>query len=217
MADTKVCRIPGLAIFYSELVQGIPPIFERYMSNVPALHSIVVLVSVKSLQISKVPLAERFIFCRVEPEELSVFRCVVRYGYRDSCNGAADHFEGTLIEKLKEFVREGYFWPFQGIMNEGDVTEVDEESGHENVKLVPQEKQKEALEREIEMVDEASRAGVVHLIGESEVVAGKGASIGKRILIDYGYNFLKRNLRQSDQLFGIPREKMLKVRMTYDL
>ncbi|KAH9786311.1 Potassium transporter 19 [Citrus sinensis] len=118
VADTKVCRIPGLAIFYSELVQ-------------------------------------------------------------DSCNGAADRFEGTLIEKLKEFVREGYFWSFQGIMNEGDVTEVDEESGHENVKLVPQEKQKEALEREIEMVDEASRAGVVHLIGESEVVAGKGASIGK--------------------------------------
>ncbi|KAH9786312.1 Potassium transporter 19 [Citrus sinensis] len=100
VADTKVCRIPGLAIFYSELVQGIPPIFECYMSNL-------------------------------------------------------------------------------GIMNEGDVTEVDEESGHENVKLVPQEKQKEALEREIEMVDEASRAGVVHLIGESEVVAGKGASIGK--------------------------------------
>ncbi|KAH9730328.1 Potassium transporter 5 [Citrus sinensis] len=99
VADTKVCRIPGLAIFYSELVQG------------------------------------------------------------------------TLIEKLKEFVREGYFWSFQGIVNEGDVTEVDEESGHENVKLVPQEKQKEALEREIEMVDEASRAGVVHLIGESEVVA----------------------------------------------
>ncbi|KDO87326.1 hypothetical protein CISIN_1g042124mg [Citrus sinensis] len=159
VADTKVCRIPGLAIFYSELVQGIPPIFERYI-----------------------------------------------YGYRDSCNGAADRFEGTLIEKLKEFVREGYFWSFQGIVNEGDVTEVDEESGHENVKLVPQEKQKEALEREIEMVDEASRAGVVHLIGESE-----------RILIDYGYNFLKSNSRQSDQLFDIPREKMLKVRMTYDL
>lgn len=59
------------------------------------------------------------------------------------------------------------------------LTEVDEDSGHENVKLVRQEKQKEALEREIEMVDEASRAGVVHLIGESEVVAGKGASIGK--------------------------------------
>lgn len=33
VADTKVCRIPGLAIFYSELVQGIPPIFECYMSN----------------------------------------------------------------------------------------------------------------------------------------------------------------------------------------
>lgn len=216
VADTKVCRIPGLAVFYSELVQGIPPIFKHYVSNVPALHSIVVLVSVKSLQISKVPLAERFIFCRVEPKELNVFRCVVRYGYRDT-RDEGDHFEGMLVEKLKEFVREGYFLPSQRTMNEGDVTEVDKESGRENAKLDQQEKQKEALEREIEMVDEASRAGVVHLIGETEAVAGKGARIGKRILINYVYNFLERNLRQGDQLFYIPRQKMLKVGMIYDL
>ncbi|KAH6808474.1 high affinity K+ transporter 5 [Perilla frutescens var. frutescens] len=34
-----VLRLPGLAIFYSELVHGIPPIFKHYVANVPALHS----------------------------------------------------------------------------------------------------------------------------------------------------------------------------------
>ena len=41
------------------------------------------------------------------------------------------------------------------------------------------------LESEIEALDQALRAGIVHLIGENEVVAGKGASIGKRFLINY--------------------------------
>ena len=34
-----------------------------------------------------------------------------------------------------------------------------------------------------------------HLVEEQEVIAGKGAGISKRILINYAYNFLKRNLR----------------------
>lgn len=52
--DTNFCRIPGLAMFYSELVHGIPPIFKHYAANVPALHSVLVFVSIKSLPISKV-------------------------------------------------------------------------------------------------------------------------------------------------------------------
>lgn len=77
-AETKFCRIPGLGIFYSELVQGMPPIFKHYVENVPSLHSVVVFVSIKSLPISKVPIEDRFLFRRVEPKELNVFRCMVR-------------------------------------------------------------------------------------------------------------------------------------------
>ncbi len=86
ITGTNFCQMPGLAIFYSELVQGIPPIFKHYVENVPALHSVLVFVSIKSLPISKVPADERFLFRRVEPNELNVFRCVVRYGYTDVRN-----------------------------------------------------------------------------------------------------------------------------------
>jgi KUP system potassium uptake protein len=82
-ADTKFCRLPGLALFYSELVQGIPPIFKHYVANVPAIHSTLIFVSIKSLPISKVPVEERFLFRRVQPKDQNVFRCVVRYGYKD--------------------------------------------------------------------------------------------------------------------------------------
>lgn len=43
------------------------------------------------------------------------------------------------------------------------------------------------------------------------MTAAKGAGIIKRILIDYAYNFLKRNLRQSEKVFDIPQKRMLKV------
>lgn len=49
------------------------------------------------------------------------------------------------------------------------------------------------------------------------MVAGEGASMGKRIIINYAYNFLKRNLRESKEVVDIPHERMLKVGMTYKL
>ncbi|XP_059439113.1 potassium transporter 5-like [Corylus avellana] len=219
-ADTSICRIPGLAMFYSELVQGIPPIFKHYVENVPALHSVLVFVSIKSLPISKVPVEERFLFRQVEPKELNVFRCVVRYGYTDVHN-EQESFEKILIERLKNFVRDDFLF-FQRMLDnngEKDREIVDDGlvNGQENENEAVQNKQEEAVEREIEAVDKAWHAGIVHLFGETEVVASKESGIGKRIVIDYAYNFLKRNLRQSDEVFDIPHKRLLKVGMTYEL
>ncbi|XVF72576.1 hypothetical protein PTKIN_Ptkin12aG0132000 [Pterospermum kingtungense] len=227
-ANTNLCRIPGLALFYSELVHGIPPIFEHYVANVPALHSVLVFVSIKSLPISKVAAEERFLFRRVEPKELNVFRCVVRYGYTDMRN-ERESFEWTLVERLKEFMKENiwlshalvangkttnekYEEIHNGLVNKEDVGE-----DHVNGRQLVEEDWQETVERDIRNVDKAWEAGVVHLIGESEVIASKGAGIGKRILIDYAYNFLKKNLRQSEKVFDIPHKRLLKVGMTYEL
>ena len=217
----NLSRLPGLAMFYSELVHGIPPIFKHYVENVPALHSVLVFVSIKTLPIGKVPAEERFLFRRVEPKELNVFRCVARYGYTDVRN-EQEPFEGMLVENLKEFIRNEY-WFSQACLTNGEVTEKEGEPDDgqvEDTKMkqaAEKEKQQEEAEREIEIIDKACRAGVVHLIGENEVIASKGASLGDRILINYAYNFLKKNLRQSEKVFDIPHKRMLKVGMTYEL
>ncbi|KAL5760371.1 hypothetical protein ACOSQ2_019209 [Xanthoceras sorbifolium] len=84
--------------------------------------------------------------------------------------------------------------------------------------IIQEENSQELTERQIEMVEKAWQAGVVHLIGESEVVAAEGAGIGTWVMINYAYNFMKRNLRQYDKVFyHIPRKRMLKVGMTYEL
>ncbi|KAK7828155.1 potassium transporter 5 [Quercus suber] len=222
VTGTNINQMPGLAIFYSELVQGIPPIFKHYVENVPALHSVLVFVSIKSLPISKVPAEERFLFRRVETKEHNVFRCVVRYGYSDVRN-EHEPFEKMLIGMLKDFIANDVFWLSQNVLNndenggELDDGVIDGENENKDVKQVDEEKQREAIEKEIEAVDKACCAGVVHLFGENEVIARKGAGIGRRIIIDYAYNFLKRNLRQSDKVFNIPHKRMLKVGMTYEL
>ncbi|KAI7984239.1 Potassium transporter 5 [Camellia lanceoleosa] len=235
--QTKFCRNPGLAIFYSELVHGIPPIFKHYVENVPALHTVLVFVSIKSLPISKVPVEERFLFRRVQPKELNVFRCVVRYGYTDVRNKEHDQpFETILVERLKEFITRDYL--FSAIINicnesgaddggsvvngggdkivnkdmdDGDEKQVEKEEKH-GVEGV-----EEAILREIGVVDKAWRGGVVHFLCENEVVAGEGSGIGKRILINYAYSFIRRNLRQADKVFDIPHKRLLKVGMTYEL
>ncbi|MBA0742401.1 hypothetical protein Gogos_015465 [Gossypium gossypioides] len=219
-ANKNMSRIPGLAMFYSELVHGIPPIFEHYVSNVPALHSIIVFVSMKSLHINKVPPEERYFFRRVEPRELFAFRCVVRYGYKDVREVA---FEETLVTRLKEFIQEEILLQNQmlstignnaekGIEPEGEIVERDNDVA--NVKQV----EEEIMQQEIEQLQkEWEEAGIVHMIGESEVIAKKEANIMKRIVINHVYNFLKRNVRQREKVFDIPHKRMLKVGMTYQL
>ncbi|KAF4365470.1 hypothetical protein G4B88_025649, partial [Cannabis sativa] len=190
MNNIRITRMPGIALFYSELVQGIPPIFKHYVQNMPALHSTLIFVSRKSLPISKVSQEERFLFRRLEPKELNMFRCVARYGYRDS-HKESEPFEKMLVEKLKEFIM---------IKNSEGIISSDNED-------------------EIERIDKAfNDHGVVHLMGESQVFAGEGANLGKKILIDYAYDFLVRNLRQSsNHSFDIPHKRMVKVGMTYEL
>ncbi|XP_076925915.1 potassium transporter 5-like [Bidens hawaiensis] len=189
VTDTNISRMGGLAIFYSELAHGIPPIFKHYVDNVPALHSVIVFVSVKSLPVSRVAPEERFLFRRVKPNDLYVFRCVVRYGYTDVRN-EKESFEKILVENLKSFIEYDYGTePQQGRIRDEDVAKL----------------------------DQAWRSGVVHLVGENEIVSRPGSSIGKKFLIDYAYNFMKRNLKQSYNVFEIPHEKLLKVGMTYEL
>ncbi|KAK4357273.1 hypothetical protein RND71_022883 [Anisodus tanguticus] len=73
------------------------------------------------------------------------------------------------------------------------------------------------MERDIEVVERAYSVGVVHLVREQDVIASQGSSIAKRVVIDYAFNFLKRSLRQSSEVFDIPHKLMLNAGMIYEL
>ncbi|XP_073002994.1 probable potassium transporter 11 [Typha latifolia] len=105
-------RVPGIGFVYTELASGVPHIFSHFITNLPAIHSVVVFVCVKYLPVYTVPMEERFLVKRIGPKSFHMFRCVARYGYKD-LHKKDDDFEKMLFDSLFLFVRlesmmEGY-------------------------------------------------------------------------------------------------------------
>jgi KUP system potassium uptake protein len=103
--------VPGVGLFYTELVQGIPPVFPHLVEKIPSIHAVLLFVSVKHLPVPYVDASERFLFRQVvssTPASTTtsrVFRCVARYGYRDRLEEAKD-FAAGLVERLQYYVRD---------------------------------------------------------------------------------------------------------------
>lgn len=192
-SNPDIHRVPGMAFLYSDLVQGVPPIFSHFVSNIPSVHSVVVIVTIKPLPVSKVFAEERFIFRQLEPKEYRMFRCVARYGYNDTVQGTKE-FEQQLVENLKEFIR------MKHLMSEGNSTN-----------------SQGSYEQEMQFVQDAMDKGIVYLMGETQVLAEEKSTWFKKIVINYIYDFLRKNFRQSDKIMSIPRTKLLRVGMTYDI
>uniref|UniRef100_A0A1S3XUB9 Potassium transporter n=1 Tax=Nicotiana tabacum TaxID=4097 RepID=A0A1S3XUB9_TOBAC len=97
-------RVPGIGLVYTELASGVPHIFSHFITNLPAIHSVVVFVCVKYLPVYTVPEDERFLVKRVGPKTFHMFRCVARYGYKD-LHKKDEEFERKLFDNLFLFVR----------------------------------------------------------------------------------------------------------------
>ncbi|CAK9327281.1 unnamed protein product [Citrullus colocynthis] len=97
-------RVPGIGLVYTELASGVPHIFSHFITNLPAIHSVVVFVCVKYLPVYTVPEEERFLVKRIGPKNFHMFRCVARYGYKD-LHKKDDDFEKKLFDSIFLFVR----------------------------------------------------------------------------------------------------------------
>ncbi|WOL00960.1 potassium transporter 5 [Canna indica] len=245
--NQDIRRIPGVGFFYSELVQGIPPIFPHFIEKIPSIHSVLVFVSIKHLPISRVELQERFIFRQVKPKDTKIFRCVARYGYNDALEGPSE-FEGLLVEKLKRYIHNEYFGLEKGDAMEGDTIHGEESmsgsarasSGYSTVHIeetlsTPQDVSQGLIqpanysdqlsssldrfniEEEMQFIQKEMEKGVVYLLGEAEVVADKKSSFFKIMTVNYLYNFLRKNFTHGEKSLMIPRDKVLKVGMTYEI
>ncbi|XP_020212862.1 potassium transporter 5 isoform X2 [Cajanus cajan] len=255
-SNPDVRRVPGIGFLYSELVQGIPPIFPHLIGSIPSIHSVVVFVSIKAIPISRVASEERFLFRQVEPREYRIFRCVVRHGYNDNdvLEDPAE-FESQLIQNLKAFIQqENFMLETEGptateqapTTSESDVQLQGKEgkgrSASASSRIIPNQSSSVAsqassdsirlhstqssafvappfqgAEEEIKFIDKALEKGVVYMLAEAEVVAHPNSSILNKIVVNYVYSFLRKNFRQGQNLMAIPRNRLLKVGMTYEI
>ncbi|KAJ4818897.1 Potassium transporter [Rhynchospora pubera] len=182
-----IAHVPGVGLLYTELTQGIPAIFPHFLTNLPAIHSVLVFVSVKYLPINKVPPEERFLLRRVGPKEYKMYRCIARYGYRDRRVGN-NEFEELLMEHLKNFIR-------------------DENSD--------KKEKAEEVQNEIHFLETSRQAGVVYMLGHSSVKASEDSNLLKKVVVNHVYDFLRRNFRQGFVDLQIPNKNLLQVGMNY--
>ncbi|GLJ47993.1 hypothetical protein SUGI_1013460 [Cryptomeria japonica] len=99
-----IVRVPGIGLIYTELVTGVPAIFGHFVANLPAFHKVLVFICIKSVHVPYVPIEERCLIGRIGPKEYRMFRCIVRYGYKDIHHENND-FENHLVMNIAEFMK----------------------------------------------------------------------------------------------------------------
>ncbi|XP_062192056.1 putative potassium transporter 12 isoform X2 [Phragmites australis] len=237
-------RVPGIGFVYTELASGVPHIFSHFITNLPAIHSVVIFVCVKYLPVYTVPIEERFIMKRIGPKNYHMFRCVARYGYKD-IHKKDDDFEKMLLDRLLIFVKlesmmDGYSDSEDFTMTEPRSTRallLSEKAGSNTMcstgdlsyssqdSIVPAKSpltgnsltrySSQMFGNELEFLNRCKDAGIVHILGNTVVQARRDAGVIKKIAVDYVYAFLRKLCRENSVIFNVPHESLLNVGQIY--
>lgn len=259
-----IVRVPGIGLIYSELANGVPAIFSHFVTNLPAFHKVLVFVCVKSVPVPHVSPEERFLIGRICPRPYRMYRCIVRYGYKDIQRDDGD-FENQLIQSVAEFIQMEAVEPqfsgsesssFDGRMavistrtaqsslnllasehedlgGNSSIIQSSKSPTLQSLRLVYDEENPQMRRRQVrfqlpsnprmdpavreELMDliQEKEAGVAYIMGHSYVKARRSSSFLKKLAIDIGYSFLRKNCRGPAVALNIPQISLIEVGMIY--
>ncbi|KAG7030793.1 Potassium transporter 6 [Cucurbita argyrosperma subsp. argyrosperma] len=252
-----IVRVRGIGVIQTELVSGIPGIFTHFVTNIPAFHQVLVFLCIKYVPVPHVRAEERFLIGRIGTSEYRLYRCIVRYGYRDVHKDDVE-FENDLICSIAEFIRSGSaecsdsrqcfdnhsekmtvvgtsstsedrVQMAETIMDESsedlyrasDAREIRSPAPVQLRKrvrfIVPESPKIDTDTREeLQELMEAREVGVAYILGRSHMKAKQGSSTVKRVMIDFIYEFLRKNSREADYPVGLSHSSSaLEVGMMY--
>lgn len=252
-----IVRVRGIGLIHTELVSGIPAIFSHFVTNLPAFHQVLVFLCVKSVPIPHVKHEERFLVGHIGPREYRMYRCIVRYGYRDAHKDDMQ-FENDLVCSIAEYIRTGsrglngkdkditkkqneemivvgtpstHLHGIQLCEEEGanpdmpgtsEVREIQSPPAmktRKKVRFVIPESPKidRGAREELRDLMDAREAGIAYILGHSYVRAKQGSSLVKKVVINCGYDFLRRNCRPATYALTSPHSSTLEVGMVYHI
>ncbi|CAK7330535.1 unnamed protein product [Dovyalis caffra] len=229
-------RVPGIGLVYSNLAIGVPAVFGHFVTNLPAFHQVLVFVCVKSVQVPHVSENERLLISRVGPKEYGMFRCIVRYGYKDLQQENYD-FENRLVSGIVQFVEteeenaseltSESFREFENSAFKGFVASEHPYTNSSHKVQSSCDIQAEVAETGIGCLEntqlkhesfqilKAKESGVAYILGHSHAKAKKSSSIIKKFAINVVYAFLSKNSREPDVVLNVPHTSLLEVGMIY--
>ncbi|KAK4606351.1 hypothetical protein RGQ29_000550 [Quercus rubra] len=229
-------RVPGIGLVYTNLVTGVPAVFGHFVTNLPAFHQVLVFVCIKSVQVPFVCEKERILISRVGPKECGMFRCILRYGYKD-LQQENYNFENRLVSGLVQFVETedetaSKATDFCGEFGNSDVEAFDS-SVHTISISYPEEDRVRCscdiqvmtsdigrvesflLKDESLQILKAKESGITYVLGHSYAKSKKPSSIFKKFAIDVAYAFLSKNSTESNILMKVSPTSLLEVGMIY--
>ncbi|KHG06135.1 Potassium transporter 1 -like protein [Gossypium arboreum] len=226
-------RVPGIGLIYTNLVSGVPAVFGHFVTNLPAFHQVLVFVCVKSVQVPYISEKDRLMIGRVGPKEYCMFRCIVRYGYKDLQQENYD-FENRLVSGIVQFVeaeedttlKTTFISSCGREVGNMDIEKFDAQNQDHSF---TNSKSSDILETKIRkghgggapLKDEslqilrAKESGVAFILGHSYAKAKKSSSIVKKFAINVVYSFLSKNCREPDVVLNLPHTSLLEVGMIY--
>ncbi|KAG6409837.1 hypothetical protein SASPL_127879 [Salvia splendens] len=99
-ALSSIYRTPGVCLFFTDLVHGLPPIIRRYIHHMNSVREIMVVVTIRTLPIKTVSAEERLHVGKLGRN--GVYQCLIQFGYKDAedIDGAkyTDHIAAKLLE-----------------------------------------------------------------------------------------------------------------------
>ncbi|KAJ8493307.1 hypothetical protein OPV22_015028 [Ensete ventricosum] len=220
-------RVPGVCLVYSNVTNGVPPMFAHFVTNFPAFHRVLIFLWLQTLTVPKVPLEERFLIGRIGLPEYGLFRCIVRYGYKD---GRLESYEleNQLLLTVAQFLQqEG---GRGGSSANGAMSVISEpctlvvgapgggaDGGPKRVQFkgVEAAAEEKLSQEEVWELMEEREAGVSYMMGHTHVVACESSPFLKKLAIDGVYGFLRRNSRSSAVSLGIPHSSLIEVGTVY--
>ncbi|KAL7100740.1 hypothetical protein ACP275_08G013800 [Erythranthe tilingii] len=237
-----IVRVRGIGLIHTELVSGIPAIFSHFVTNLPAFHQVLVLFCIKYVPVPHVGPEERFLVGRIGPKEYRVYRCIARYGYRDTMIDDVA-FEKDLVCSIAEFIRSERNDQSGGPPCDDDEDRMavigtssrkmwadeggDDDVAVEEVREMPRRKKRvrfvlpesprmdREARAELDELMEARETGMAFILGHCYVKAKAGSGLVKRVVINVGYDFLRRNSRAPTYASSFPRASTLEVGMVY--
>ncbi|XP_076960133.1 potassium transporter 4-like [Bidens hawaiensis] len=254
-----IVRVPVIGLIYSELATGVPSIFSHFVTNLPAFHNVLVFVCVKHVPVPFVLPEERFLIGRICPRPYRMYRCIVRYGYKDIQRDDGN-FENQLIQSIAEFIQMEAVEPQLSTENSSFDGRMAVISTRSNATLTvceqfdptgptvqsskslmlqrlrsdyddenPQLRRRQvrfqlassglaidgAVKEELLQLIAAKEAGVAYIMGHSYVKARRSSSYLKKLVIDIGYSFLRKNCRGPAVALHIPHISLIEVGMIY--
>lgn len=219
-----IVRVPGIGLIYTNLVSGVPAVFGHFVTTLPAFHQVLVFVCIKYVQVPHIDEENRLLITRVGPKECDMFRCIVRYGYRDLLQENYD-FENRLVYSLVHYVEtEDHFWepmtqepceyePLEQALTSSNMLQSSYK--YQATDSPVDDREASIHNEEVMQILRAKESGITYIFGHCSVKAKKSSSILKKLVIDIVYAFLSQNCREPEVLLNVPHTSLLEVGMVY--